>query len=389
VNVTDRGIVLRVGELFLKGQNRPMFEHALSTRVRRVMARFGELGLQRGQGRLFVTGGQPAGLPDELAGVFGLASVSPVVYVEQDLEAMTRVACDLALAGRAEGARSFRIAARRADKRFAYTSTQINTSVGARVAEATGLAVDLESPDVAVGIEVGPVRSFVFTRTIPGEGGLPIGSAGDGLLLLSGGIDSPVAGHLMQKRGMRLLGVHFHSAPWTSAASQEKVRRLSAELARRQGGLALHLVPFGAAQEQVRDRADESYRVILYRRLMLRIAERVATARGAAALITGDSLGQVASQTVENLSCIGEATRLLVLRPLLGFDKREVVALAKKLGTYETSIEPHEDCCSLFVPRHPETRGALAKVLVQEGRLEVEALVADALARAEIEVIER
>lgn len=386
--MTERGIVLRVGELFLKGGNRPMFEHALVARVRHVIARHGDLGLQRGQGRLFVTGGAPAGLAEALADVFGLASVSPVVYVAQDLDEMARVACEMGQAARDEGARTFKIAARRADKRFGATSTQINAAVGARVAEATGLAVDLETPDLTVGIEVGPVRSFVFTSTIRGDGGLPIGASGTGLLLLSGGIDSPVAGHLMQKRGMRLVAVHLHAAPWTSAASQEKARRLSTALASRQGSLELHVVPFGAAQEQVRERTDEAYRVILYRRLMLRIAERVAAARGAAALITGDSLGQVASQTVENLACVGAATSLLVLRPLLGFDKAEVVALAKKLGTYEVSIEPHEDCCSLFVPRHPATRGSFAKVLEQEARLEVEALVEDALARAEVEVVE-
>lgn len=384
----ERGVVLRVGELFLKGRNRPMFEQALSDRINKLISRFGDLRLARGQGRVFITGGEPTGLLDELSQVFGLASLSPVVYVEKNIDSLSKVACELAREAQREGARKFRITARRADKRFELTSGQINVHVGELVVNATGLAVDLEAPDLEIGIEIGPIQSFVFSSVIKGCGGLPVGVAGNGVLLLSGGIDSPVAGHLMQKRGLRLIGVHFHAAPWTSAASQEKARQLATRLARRQGTMELHTVAFGQAQELIRDRVDEAYRIILYRRLMLRIAQRIAEKRRAKALITGDALGQVASQTVENLDCIGDATRMLVLRPLLGFDKSEVIDLARSIGTYETSIQPHDDCCSLFVPRHPQTKGSRRHARKLERRVDVDQLVDDAFERRSVEVVE-
>lgn len=384
----ESGIVLRVGELFLKGRNRPMFEQTLSDRIKQLNSRYGDLQIARGQGRFFITGGEPPGLLDELSEVFGLASLSPVIYVDKNIDSLSEVACELARQAQREGARNFRITARRADKRFEFTSGQINVHVGEFVGNATDLGVNLESPDVEIGIEIGPVRSFVFSKVIKGRGGLPVGVAGVGVLLLSGGIDSPVAGHLMQKRGLRLVGVHFHSAPWTSAASQEKARQLASRLARRQGSIELHTVPFGQTQEKIRDRVDEAYRIILYRRLMLRIAQRIAEKRRAKALITGDALGQVASQTVENLDCIGDATQMLVLRPLLGFDKKEVVELAKSIGTYETSIQPHDDCCSLFVPRHPQTKGSRRHARKLERRINVDQLVDDAFEERSIEVVE-
>ncbi len=384
----DRGVVLRAGEFFLKGRNRPMFEKALSDRISAVLARFGALGLERGQGRFFVVGGEPPGLVSELAEVFGVASLSPVVYVKQDLDQITEVCLDAARRGAEEGAKSFRITARRPDKRFPLNSTQVNVEIGAKVVEATGLAVDLTEPELEIGVEIGPKRSFVYGEVIRGAKGLPVGVSGEAVLLLSGGIDSPVAGHLGQKRGLRLRAVHFHAAPWTSAASQEKVRQLAAKLARRQGLLELHLVPFGGVQEQIRSAVDETYRVILYRRFMLRIAGRIAEPRGAGALLTGDSLGQVASQTMENLACIQDAADRLILRPLVGFDKEEVIALAQKIGTYETSIQPHDDCCSLFVPRHPQTRGSIRRARQLERKLEVDELVEGALDQVSAELIE-
>lgn len=382
-----KGIVLRIGELFLKRGNRPMFERSLEERVRRITSRHGAFEIHRGQGRLFLIGDAQEGLLEELSEVFGLASVSPVFFVDQDLEALTERALALAQEAEQSGAVTFKIASRRADKRFALTSLQLNIELGARVGEATGLSVDLEAPDLTIGVEVGPKLTFVHSRTIAGAGGLPVGVAGEAILLLSGGIDSPVAGHLMQKRGLRVAGVHFHSAPWTSAASQEKVRKLAGMLAERQGAMDLYMIPFGATQEKIREAVDESYRIIIYRRFMLRIAERFGEAREAKALITGDSLGQVASQTVENLACIEAATNSLVLRPLLGYDKQEVIALARRIGTYDVSIEPHDDCCSLFIPRHPQTRGSAARVRRLERRLEVDALVEAAVKESQIEAI--
>ena len=382
------GVVLRAGELFLKGRNRPIFEKVLEDHVERVLDRFGALSLQRGQGRLFVEGGRPPGLLSELSWTPGVASLSPVVYVPRDMEVITKVVIELAREAQGQGVASFRITTRRPDKRFHLKSLQINIELGARVVEATGLEVNLSEPELEIGVEIGPKRSFVFKESMPGAGGLPIGVSGRAMLLLSGGIDSPVAGHLAQKRGLMLAAVHFHAAPWTSAASQEKVRELAIHLARRQGSLELHQIPFGQVQEKIRDATNEAYRIILYRRFMVRIARRIASESKCKALLTGDSLGQVASQTLENLACIEDATDMLLLRPLLGFDKAEVIKLAKKIGTYETSILPHDDCCSLFTPRHPQTKGSIKRARQLERRLEVDTMVEEALAEDSVEMIE-
>ena len=384
----DRGVVLRAGELFLKGGNRAMFERALERRVRDVIARFGPLELRRGQGRLFVLGGEPPGLLEALGDVSGAVSLSPVVFVRPELEALAEAAVRTAREAQLEGARSFRITAKRSDKRFPMTSTELNVEIGARVNREVGLEVELSAPDATIGVEVGVAASFVFRRTVRSAGGLPVGTSGRAVLLLSGGIDSPVAGHLAQKRGLELVAVHFHSAPWTSAASQEKVRRLAARLAARQSGIDLHMVPFGPAQERLRQAEDPAYRVVLYRRLMVRIATALALRTRAGALVTGDSLGQVASQTLENLATVGAATSHLVLRPLVGMDKAEVIEMAKRLGTYEISILPHDDCCSLFVPKHPETRGRPERAAALEGSLEVDRLLEEALAATEVERID-
>jgi len=383
--MTGRGVVLRAGELFLKGKNRATFEQALVRRVREALRPFAGLEVWTGQGRIYVRGGEPAGLVEALADVFGASSLSPVVFVARDLEAIAATCAAMADEARARGARTFRITAKRADKRFDLSSPQINVAIGGRVQAATGLEVDLGDPDVEIGVEIGTTGDFVYDRVVPAAGGLPVGVSGSAVLLLSGGIDSPVAGHLAQKRGLSLSAVHFHSAPWTSAASKEKARRLAGRLARRQAGLDLHTVPFGRAQDRIREHVEPSYRVILYRRLMLRISEALARRLGAGALVTGDSLGQVASQTLENLACISAATEMLVLRPLVGLDKAEVIEMARRLGTYDVSILPHDDCCSLFVPKHPETRGRPGRAASLEEPLGLGELVADALAEAEVE----
>jgi thiamine biosynthesis protein ThiI len=384
----ERGVVLRAGELFLKGRNRPFFEKALADHIEAVLKRHGPLKLSRGQGRFFVTGGEPAGLVAELTQIFGIATLSPVIYVDKDLDLIGKICLDIAQRAVAEGITSFRVTTRRPDKRFPLSSPQVNAAIGAIVVEATGLAVNLAEPELEIGLELGPKLSFIYSEVIPGARGLPVGVSGEALLLLSGGIDSPVAGYLGQKRGLRLRAIHFHAAPWTSAASQEKVRQLAANLARRQAGIELHQVPFGPVQDQIRTSTDDSYRVILYRRSMVRIAQRIAESRSIKALVTGESLGQVASQTLDNMACIEDATDLLVLRPLVGFDKVDVMDLARKIGTYETSIQPHDDCCSLFVPKHPQTKGKVSFVRRLERKLELEALIDQAIEETEVELIE-
>jgi tRNA uracil 4-sulfurtransferase len=379
-------IVLRVGELFLKGGNRYQFEELLESNVRRALAGLAEATFERGQGRLFVECApeQVDRCLRQLAGVFGVSSLSPALSVPADLAAIGEAAVQLVRDRLALGQlSSFRISARRSDKRFPVPSPEIGREVGARVVEATGLRVDLQQPELAVGVEVGPERTFVFVERVDGAGGLPVGCSGKVALLLSGGIDSPVAGHLMQKRGCVLQAVYFHSPPYTGARTRAKVEELAGKLAPAQGELVLHVVPFTPVQVAVRDGAPGELSVVLYRRAMMRIASALARRAGCLALATGENLGQVASQTLQNLSCIEQAAELPVLRPLLCYDKSETIDLARRIGTYELSIEPYEDCCSLFVPRHPATRAKAEAVAQIEGRLELAPLLQAAVDGAE------
>ncbi len=379
-------IVLRYGELFLKGGNRPQFESLLEANVRRALSGVEGASLERGQGRLFVTAA-PAAISaaiERLARVFGLSSLSPAVAVASEVEAVGDAA--LALAREVierRRPRSFRVSARRADKQFPVASPEIGRLVGARIFEETGVAVDLHDPELVVGVEIGPVRSFVFVDRREGAGGLPVGCSGRVALLLSGGIDSPVAGHLMQKRGCVLRAVYFHSPPYTGQRTRAKVEQLAGKLAPAQGELTLDVVPFTPVQLAIRDGAPCEMAVVLYRRAMMRIACRIARRSGCLALATGENLGQVASQTLENLACIEHAAELPILRPLLANDKHETISLAQRIGTYDLSIEPYEDCCSLFVPRHPLTRAKLDSVEAAEERLALEPLLERAAQDAE------
>lgn len=386
-------IVLRYGELFLKGANRGRFESVLLENLRHALRDLEGAKLIKGQGRVFVDVPGDAGhAADVLSRIFGLSSLSVAEEVEQDVAEMCRVAAEQVarlLEQQPGSIRSFRITSKRADKSFPLPSPEINRQVGQAVVDATGLAVNLSHADLTVGVEVGPLRSFVFTQRLPGAGGLPVGVSGKVALLLSGGIDSPVAGHLMQKRGCRLDAVYFHSFPYTSERSKAKVQQLAGLLAPAQRRMLLHVVPFTEVQKAVRDGAPSEMAVILYRRSMMRIASAIARRRGCTVLATGESLGQVASQTLENLVCIqGEADRP-VLRPLVTFDKAETIDLARKIGTYEVSIQPYDDCCSLFVPKHPVTRGKLENVVRAEsgvdGLLDLEQQAVDATEVVEIE----
>jgi thiamine biosynthesis protein ThiI len=246
------------------------------------------------------------------------------------------------------------------------------------------MGVDLERPDLAIGVEVGRDWTFLWVDRIEGAGGLPVGTSGKALLLLSGGIDSPVAGHMMQKRGLELEAVYFHAFPYTGDGARDKVVSLARVLARRQAGLKLHVVQFAAIQEALKERSDPSYLVLLYRRAMVRIAERIAARGKIKALATGESLGQVASQTLTNLAAVEDAATLPILRPLIGFDKAETIELARRIGTFDISVLPHDDCCTLFVPRHPQTRGSLARVVAMERGLDWERFIPAAAEGAEV-----
>jgi tRNA uracil 4-sulfurtransferase len=381
-------VLCRYGELFLKAGNRKAFERVLADNVRAALADLPRARIEQTHGRLLVR--LPPDDADEAAGrlarIFGLVSFSVARQVDAtpDLEAITTMAIYEARAVVARGRPvSFKIEARRADKRFAHTSMDIARHVGARVQAETGLPVDLHAPEFRLGIEVGTGVAYVFTDTHDAGGGLPVGASGRALLLLSGGIDSPVAGWLAAKRGLALDAVYFHSPPYVGEKSRDKVLALGKQLARWQALRSVTVVPFTDVQKRLRDTGPAELAVVLYRRMMMRIADAIADKLEASALVTGENLGQVASQTIENLTAIEAAARRVVLRPLVTYDKVETTALARRIGTYETSILPYEDCCSLFVPAHPATRARAQDAERVEAQLDVAAEIASAVAGSE------
>jgi thiamine biosynthesis protein ThiI len=381
-------VLCRYGELFLKAGNRRLFERALADNARAALVDLPRARVEQTHGRLLVR--VPTDDADEAAArltrVFGLVSLSVAreVDAKSDLEAITNIAVEKAQAvvARARPA-SFKIEARRSDKRFAQSSMDIARHVGARVQAATGLPVDVHTPACRIGIEVGTDTAFVFAATLDAPGGLPVGASGRALLLLSGGIDSPVAGWLAAKRGLALDAVYFHSPPYVGEKSRDKVLALGKQLARWQALRSVTVVPFTDVQKRLRDAGPAELAVVLYRRMMMRIADAVADKLEASALVTGENLGQVASQTIENLTAIEAAARRVVLRPLVTYDKVETTALARRIGTYETSILPYEDCCSLFVPTHPATRARAEDAERVEEKLDVAAEIAAAVAGSE------
>ena len=381
-------ILCRYGELFLKAGNRKAFERVLADNVRAAIAELPRTRVEQTHGRLLVR--LPAEDADEAAGrlqrVFGLVSVSIAkqAAAKDDLDAITATAVDEARAAVArDRPASFKIESRRPDKRFPKSSLEIDRHVGAAVQAATGLPVDVHTPALRVGIEVGTEVAYVFAGKQDAPGGLPVGASGRALLLLSGGIDSPVAGWLAAKRGLALDAVYFHSPPYVGEKSRDKVIALGRQLARWQALRSVTVVPFTDAQKRLRDTGPAELAVVLYRRMMMRIADAIADQLEASALVTGENLGQVASQTIENLTAIEAAARRVVLRPLVTYDKVETTALARRIGTYETSILPYEDCCSLFVPAHPATRARAQDAERVEDQLDVAAEIAAAVAGSE------
>jgi thiamine biosynthesis protein ThiI len=383
-----RYLIGRYHEIVLKGRNRWRFVEQLKQNLRAVFADF-DFGAMRSEGpRMIVQ--LPAEISDEVAAeraalIFGLQNFSISYAVKLDVETIKRQAVAIAADAQAKGrATTFRVSARRAEKRFALDSMEIDRLVGAEVGAALGLKVDLENPGLTISIEILPDAAYVSAGKIPGVGGLPVGITGRGLVLLSGGIDSPVAAYRMMRRGMRLDFVHFHSHPLVSAASREKAAELASHLTRYEARSTLMLVPFAGAQREIVARAPRPLRVVLYRRVMMRIASALARKTGAQVLVTGESLGQVASQTLENIMVIEQAAARPILRPLIGMDKNEIINEARRLGTFDTSILPDQDCCSLFVPAHPETHARAEEIVQAEAMLDIEQMVEDAVSRTEI-----
>ena len=379
--------VVRYAEIFLKGQNRHFFEERLQRNLRAALKPLEGAHVQRLHGRMLVDPG-PAGVAraiERLTRVFGVASLSPAVVVSPDLEALAEAALALTRAEveRRPAKPRFKVETRRSDKRFPFTSPQVSQEIGARIFETLALPVDVHEPDLVVTVEIGVERSFVFAATIQGPGGLPVGTAGRVAALVSGGIDSPVAAWLAMKRGCEVDAVYFHSFPYTGDRTKEKVRELCRVISAWHGPMTLWVVHFTDVQKALRAAGPAELAVVLYRRMMLRIAAERARLSGCKALVTGESLGQVASQTLDNLAVIDDAAPLPVLRPLIASDKTEIIAMARRIGTYEISVQPYDDCCSLFTPKHPATKARLALVEEAEARLDVAALAATAAAQAE------
>ena len=377
--------VVHYQEIALKGKNRPWFLGRLVRNLRRSLSDLDVTAVNSLMGRIEIVLGpaaDPAEVGERIGRTFGIANYS---YAGRSTQDLAQIA-DAILADLGDRTcRSFRVSARRADKRFPMTSPQIEREVGGRIKSVKGWRVDLDDPELVIHVELLSHDSFYFFGKERGAGGLPTGTAGRVACLLSGGIDSPVAAWRMMKRGCSATFIHFHSYPILSRASIDKARQLVELLTRYQLQSRLYLVAFGDIQQQVLLSAPGPMRVVLYRRLMLRIAERIARNRGAQALVTGDVVGQVASQTLENLAVVGSVATLPIFRPLVGMDKEEITAEAQRLGTYPISIIPDQDCCTLFTPRNPLTRARLADVAAAEEVLALEDLVDRAVAGAAVE----
>jgi thiamine biosynthesis protein ThiI len=387
--------VVHYQEIALKGKNRPWFLGRLVRNLHRALADLDVAGIRSVMGRIEVVLGpstNPRAVAERIGRTFGVANYAYAGRVQLGAEPGvldTEVLASAVLEALGDRTcRSFRVSARRADKRFPLTSPQIEREVGGRIKQARGWPVNLDEPDLVVHLEIVTNEAFYFFGKERGPGGLPTGTAGRVVCLLSGGIDSPVAAYRMLKRGCSATFVHFHSYPILSRASQEKARQLVELLTRYQQHSRLYLVPFGDIQQQVVLAVAGPMRVVMYRRLMLRIAERIARLRGAQAIVTGEVVGQVASQTLENLSVIGSVASLPIFRPVIGMDKEEITAEALRLGSYPISIIPDQDCCTLFTPRNPLTRARLADVEAAEQALPVAEIVERAAAEAVVEDFE-
>ncbi len=375
--------LLKLGEIVLKGQNRRVFEDKLKAVTRRRMAHFGAFRVSIRQSTLYV---EPETEDCDLDGaweacgtIFGVAQMCRCRACEKDLDAIFRTVVAY-LGDELSAQKSFKVESKRSDKRFPLNSIQISQEIGGRLAEAfPHVAVDVHTPSYVVNIEVRETAAYVHGPSVPGAGGLPTGTGGRAAVLLSGGIDSPVAGYMIAKRGVEIECVHFFSYPYTSERAKQKVLELARLMTRYCGRMTVDIVGFTEIQEAIRDRCREEYFTIIMRRFMMRIAQRIAADHGAKCLVTGENLGQVASQTMDAMAVTGAVVSMPVFHPLIGMDKEEIVTIARRIGTLDTSILPYEDCCTVFTPRHPKTRPVLDQVEAEESRLDVDALVERAI----------
>ena len=374
-------LLVRYGEIFLKGLNRPFFIRALIKKIKHAVEGLGGK-VWLNDSRIFVSD-----FTDQeecirrVTKVFGVHSVCPAVEMpKEDFEALAAQA--VAMTRELKG--TFKVVSRRSDKRYFMDSPQLNGEIGGRCLRANPrLSVDVKKPDYTLNVEIRD-QAYLYVRVIPAVGGMPVGTNGRATLLLSGGIDSPVAGWMIAKRGVHISAVHFHSYPYTSDRALEKVLDLARILSESCCGIRVHVVPFTKIQMEIHEKCPEEYTTLIMRRFMMRIAERVARLEHAEALITGESIGQVASQTMQALGTTDSVVSMPVFRPVIGFDKAEIIDVAQKIGTFETSSLPYEDCCTVFTPRHPATHPKMDKILEGESKLDGDALIEEAMAGIEI-----
>ena len=375
-------LLLKLGEVVLKGLNRRSFEKKLVGNVRRRLLDYGNFHVSCMQSTIYVEAADENADMDAafkaLQEVFGIVKISRAAACEKDKDAIVKLAIDY-LQEDMLRSKSFKVESKRSDKSFPMTSIELSQYVGGELAEAyPNCAVDVHDPELVVNIEVRDLAAYVHAAPVDGAGGMPVGSNGVAVSLLSGGIDSPVSTYMIAKRGVHLIPVHFFSFPYTSEAAKEKVIELGKLLTAYCGSMTLEVVPFTHIQEEIRDKCPEEYFTLIMRRFMMRIAEAIAVYNGAKAIVTGENLGQVASQTMEAMASTQEVTHLPVLQPLIGMDKEEIVKLARRIGTFDTSILPYEDCCTVFTPRHPKTHPKPGEVERAEAALDVQSLVEEA-----------
>lgn len=382
-------VLVRYGEIILKGLNRPIFEEKLRKNIRAALKNE-KIKIWYSQARIYV---EPVEneefnvdrIIEKLTKVYGVVSVSPSQKIESSIDEIKKAAlfCLNDSINR-ENIKTFKVETKRGDKNFPMTSPEISAEIGGVILDKfTDLRVDVHNPDITVYIEVRE-NTYIYTKIYEGCGGMPVGTNGKAMLLVSGGIDSPVAGWMIAKRGVQIEAIHFFSPPYTGQKAKEKVIDLCKILARYTGRVRLHLISFTDIQVEIRDKCPEEQLTILMRRFMMRIAERIAVESECSALITGENLGQVASQTMQGLVASNSVVKMPVFRPLIGMDKNEIVTMARKIDTYETSILPYEDCCTIFLPKRPETKPRVEKLEMSESHLDIEKLINDAISNREI-----
>ncbi|MBQ7119533.1 MAG: tRNA 4-thiouridine(8) synthase ThiI [Oscillospiraceae bacterium] len=381
-------LLLKLGELVLKGLNRGNFEKRLMKNINWRLRKFGDFKIYCLQSTIYVDPQSDDcdmdSAVEAIKKIFGIVNICRAAECEKDMEKIVEVAKEY-LCDELSSARTFKVEAKRSDKSFPMKSPEIAFEVGGALHDAfENLEVDVKNPEVLVKVEVRDRAAYIHANPIPGAGGLPIGINGRAAILLSGGIDSPVAAYMMAKRGVELFGVHFFSYPYTSERAKEKVIELARLVGEYAGNIKIAMVPFTKIQEEIRAHCKEEYFTIIMRRFMMYIAEKVAEANDCGALITGESLGQVASQTMEALCVTENGINLPVLRPVIGMDKEEIVTIARRINTFETSILPYEDCCTVFTPKHPRTKPKLEYIIEEEKKLPFASLAAEAIANIEI-----